>query len=232
MPSQRGFTLIELLIVIAIILILISIALPNFLEAQVRAKIANVGGELRSIEIALATYQADHKRHMADGTEWLSLGYPNSQGLNSEGDRRVYSQLTTPTSYVKAIPLDDFHAADRAVDDAGAGVGTRDPNNNVYRFYAGGWRCAASNPSQSKNKIQRTGQCAVASEVRGRTSGDPFDPDAAFKGQWILVSPGPDHIHYYGEWAMHRLQIQYGNPRIYSPTNGTTSRGDLARWGN
>ncbi|MBK7496274.1 MAG: prepilin-type N-terminal cleavage/methylation domain-containing protein [Candidatus Omnitrophica bacterium] len=36
--NTRGFTLIELLIVIAIILILIGIALPNFLEAQVRAR--------------------------------------------------------------------------------------------------------------------------------------------------------------------------------------------------
>ncbi|MCE7906723.1 MAG: prepilin-type N-terminal cleavage/methylation domain-containing protein, partial [Candidatus Omnitrophica bacterium COP1] len=33
LPKKAGFTLIELLIVIAIILILISIALPNFLEA-------------------------------------------------------------------------------------------------------------------------------------------------------------------------------------------------------
>ena len=38
MRHLRGFTLIELLIVIAIILILISIALPNFLEAQVRGE--------------------------------------------------------------------------------------------------------------------------------------------------------------------------------------------------
>lgn len=47
--ERKGFTLIELLIVIAIILILISIALPNFLEAQVRAKVANTMGELRSL---------------------------------------------------------------------------------------------------------------------------------------------------------------------------------------
>lgn len=229
---KRAFTLIELLIVIAIILILISIALPNFLEAQVRAKVANVASELRSLEIAFTSYLVDHKRHMADGTEIGVLGLPGAQGISGEGDRRVYAQLTTPTQYVKNLPVDDFHTADRAVDQAGAGAGSRDPNNNVYRYYAGGWRCLASDTSQGTNKLQKNGNCSVGGSVRGRKIGYPFDPNAAFAGQWISLSPGPDRSHSYGEWAMFRVEMQNGNPRIYSPTNGTVSFGDLVRWGN
>jgi prepilin-type N-terminal cleavage/methylation domain-containing protein len=52
----KGFTLIELLIVIAIILILIAIALPNFLEAQIRARVTKANGELRSLSTACFDY--------------------------------------------------------------------------------------------------------------------------------------------------------------------------------
>lgn len=52
----KGFTLIELLIVIAIILILIAIALPNFLEAQIRARVTKAMGEMRSLSTAVFDY--------------------------------------------------------------------------------------------------------------------------------------------------------------------------------
>lgn len=222
--ERKGFTLIELLIVIAIILILISIALPNFLEAQVRAKVANTMGELRSLETALISYGLDHKRSMGDGSE---VG-----GGNGEGSLYVYSQLTTPVQYFKGIPVDEFHPADRAVDNAGAGAGVRDPTNNVYRYYAARWRCLASGHTPP-NPANRAGErCNVRGEVRGRVEGFPFDPDAGFAGRWIVVSAGPDRSHGYGEWIMHRPGMRLGNPRVYSPTNGTVSYGDLARWGN
>lgn len=57
---KSGFTLIELLIVIAIILILISIALPNFLEAQVRAKVTATRGNLKSFETAINSFILDN----------------------------------------------------------------------------------------------------------------------------------------------------------------------------
>lgn len=56
----RGFTLIELLVSLAIILILIAIALPNFLSAQKRARVVQSKSYLRVIGQGLFSYKIDY----------------------------------------------------------------------------------------------------------------------------------------------------------------------------
>ncbi|MEQ8819492.1 MAG: prepilin-type N-terminal cleavage/methylation domain-containing protein [Sumerlaeia bacterium] len=58
--KPEAFTLIELLIVVAIIAILAAIAVPNFLEAQVRAKVSRVKSDIRSIATAVESYAVDN----------------------------------------------------------------------------------------------------------------------------------------------------------------------------
>ncbi len=104
MNRKTGFTLIELLIVVAIIAILAAIAVPNFLEAQTRAKVSRTENDLRTIDLAMETYFIDNNGYPAAYRDsWLI------QPLGSQNVAQCYPpHLTTPISYLTDIPVDIF----------------------------------------------------------------------------------------------------------------------------
>lgn len=96
--SRSGFTLIELLIVVAIIGILAAIAIPNFLNAQTRARVSRVKADMKALETALHMYRVDHNTFLP------------GMGMNPPDQ---YRPLTTPVAYIARPPVDPFRYADR-----------------------------------------------------------------------------------------------------------------------
>jgi prepilin-type N-terminal cleavage/methylation domain-containing protein len=68
--SSKGFSLIELLIVVAIILIIAAIAIPNLLRSRIAANQASAVGSLRTLNTAEITYSSTYNQGFT-----LTLGY-------------------------------------------------------------------------------------------------------------------------------------------------------------
>ena len=80
--STRGFSLIELLIVVAIILIIAAIAIPNLLRSRIAANQASAVGSLRTLNTAEITYASTYNSGYSATLTYLqpsTTGNPTSQ---------------------------------------------------------------------------------------------------------------------------------------------------------
>src|SRR4030095_5642527 len=96
--AVRGFTLIELLIVVAIIAVLAAIAVPNFLEAQVRSKVSRTKADHRTIATALKAYRLDYNHDPEQGCPPAQLGLtrrsqPKFTAATARGMRQTTRRL-------------------------------------------------------------------------------------------------------------------------------------------
>jgi prepilin-type N-terminal cleavage/methylation domain-containing protein len=210
-PTRRtGFTLIELLIVIAIILILIAIALPNFLEAQIRAKITKAKGCLQTYRTAQEAYFTDFNQYAPDvdgGERAWNLNPPieweqvwRLAGVNCDGSEMcTYRVLTTPIAYLKEFCYEPF-------------IGDRDESvrgKDVSFFEYGSYLSSGSGPKNPQENY---------------TSG------LRFGLQYVMISLGPDlayNYDYQAGWTSLGLRNYFGPSPAFSPTNGSRSVGDI-----
>ena len=125
MKRVKGFTLIELLIVVAIIAILAAIAVPNFLEAQVRSKVSRVKADQRSLANGLESYFVDNNDYpeFAVGDQACNgfagvippYGTPGGSGagriltfmVRTTGNDDFHT-ITTPQAYLTSYFADPF----------------------------------------------------------------------------------------------------------------------------
>lgn len=204
---NRGFTLVELLVVVAIISILATIAVPNFLDAQVRAKVSRVMADMSSLAVSLEAYAVDN-------TSYPPRHHPNPNATNwmpiYSKKLEEMSRLTTPIGYITRIPEDVFLlnliGYPEAVIEYMDGIQARVFLGNAL------WLA----PGQPEPDFDNA--CARFNNV-----------------SWLLLSVGPDKCigvaesgqpgNYPRQPKLYRNSFKY----LYDPHNGSVSKGNIIR---
>jgi len=170
MKKKKAFTLIELLIVVAIIAILAAIAVPNFLEAQVRSKVSRARADLRSIATALESYAVDNKHYIPDG-------YNSIPPFSING--YINYLLTTPIAYITTAKFYDPFMEQKS------GLGEGD---QLYRYYNIKWRYLEQlgNSSLYSEYAEIFGSwvlyCSGPDQIMG-----PFGAETKFGPKWACT---------------------------------------------
>ena len=206
---RKAFTLIELLIVVAIIAILATIAVPNFLEAQIRSKISRSMADMKSIETAMMSYLVDNNNYpIFASPNGLYLGFlmvQGGDGTTFQGGMRGYagSLLTTPIAYLTSIPMDVFNTTLFA------------PPGPQPELKAHAVSVVAEIQPPGANNAQMIAWFREMRIILGDLFPETLD--------WAIESAGPD---------LRWWDLGYNGQRnpggfIYDPTNGTVSEGQL-----
>jgi len=227
MKLRKGFTLIELLIVIAIILILIAIALPNFMNARIRAKVLQTKADMKAVSEAIHLYANDYPGGFsgrkwgcnnyawwwdcdyiaAEGsvpyhgihTAWVMIHFGNF----NPGVRYMGQVLTSPTPYLESCPLDYFNTA--------MGDHPNAPGSHRTFGYPASFYINLMLPEANDGY----GRPWVEWWKESMMNDYPHLKNNFF---FYMESAGPDYL-----WR----SMVSGDEQLYSPTNGIRSDGDI-----
>ena len=228
---KKGFTLIELLIVIAIIAILAAIAVPNFLEAQVRAKVSRVRADQRSLATGLESYRIDNNSYppwVCGGTgcspqaNWLSgsmMGSANGFAGRETGAAKIHTHRVwttgNPTANQMRNAAERFFMLTSPVAHVNAFFADpfADTRGATYGYYAtrNGFILYSFGPDSDENG-EYPGQIDPNVEKETVYSDSVAQPSITLK-----VGSGQS-VGGYGTGAF-----------TYDPSNGTGSAGDVYR---
>ncbi|MGI6629229.1 MAG: competence type IV pilus major pilin ComGC [Bacillota bacterium] len=84
--NERGFTLVELMVVVSILAILSSIAIPRFTGQKQKAEEMKTNADIAILQNAVDMYFFDHGVYPDDTSDLVSAGYLREDPVKNDGD--------------------------------------------------------------------------------------------------------------------------------------------------
>jgi len=188
---------------------------PNFLEAQTRAKVSRVKADFRAAATAVETYRIDHAKYPAylnsEDEAFPDYAGHAHGGSESRFELKLPVRLTTPVAYLTVLFNDTFPNA--AMDEGDSIL----PHPFHYCTDDDGF---TANPNASPGLDQYPVKGIFTMISQGNDYPEFY---ASMNPQWMIFSHGPDTDHDNPDEGL--------SPRTYDPSNGTVSSGDLYYFG-
>ena len=225
---DRAFTLIELLIVVAIIAILAAIAVPNFVAAQVRAKVTRTQSDMRTLATGLESYRVDNNEYPINMYSTAHY-YDDGRGgvvdpwgfkpIAHERGRTVAAclwRLTTPIAYLATVVgyASPFWHSQEYFDWMLTMEGQTSGMLNVGATYLFGAAKVPTRQMPTNDMARRFPEWPASGMIKENH-------------YWFIYGPGP--YDQTDKSATYWIRANYDKP--YDPSNGTVSEGQIVRTG-
>lgn len=147
---RRGFTTVELLIVIAVVGILVSLALPSYFDSMRKGRRSEAVAALAQVQLAQERWRANHATYAANSD--LTVAWPTGLGVASPTSGGLYTisiegpaaaeYTASATAVAGTSQANDTNCSTMRMRvkggnlQYGGGTGTADPLTDPYRCWS------------------------------------------------------------------------------------------------